>query len=141
MRPRSRCPLVVFIPGGTMRSVRSLRGAFGWALVVGLGCAVSVALGAVLSAPTNLVAQIVGNSVNLAGTPSVAGPVLAYKLEAGSAPGLVNVAPVSLGTSALRVRANQLDTGSGSADFRQAAVARDQRRVERLCQRDIRGLV
>ena len=82
-----------------MRSVRSLRSAYGWALAVCLLVAVSVSLGAVPSAPTNLAAQVVGNTVNLTWTASVAGPVLAYKLEAGSAPGLTNVATVILGNS------------------------------------------
>ena len=52
-------------------------------------------LGAVPSAPANLTAQVVLNSVSLTWTPA-SGEVLAYRLEAGSASGLSDIASTLL---------------------------------------------
>jgi hypothetical protein len=49
-----------------------------------------------LGAPTNLIAEVGGFSVGFGWSPP-AGPVMGYKLEAGSAPGLSNIASVVLG--------------------------------------------
>ena len=58
----------------------------------------AASLGAVPSAPTALTAQTAGNNVTLFWTPSSVGPVIAYKLEVGSAPGLSNLLTMMLGT-------------------------------------------
>ena len=109
-----------------MRSAVFARGA-GLALV--LAGAMTVSLDAVPSAPTNLVAQVVGNTVSLTWSPSAAGPVLGYRLEAGSTSGLSNLANgvigltpsftatlVPNGTYFVRVRAIGADGESGPSN-------------------------
>ena len=94
-----------------------------------LASATTISLGAVPSAPTNLVAQVVGSTVVLTWTPSAAGPVLGYRLEAGSASGLNNLANgvigptpsftatlVPNGTYFVRVRAIGADGESGPSN-------------------------
>src|SRR5262245_902948 len=58
-----------------------------------------VALGAVPSAPVSLAAQVTGSTVTLTWTPPAIGPVLAYRLEAGSASGLSNLANTIVGAT------------------------------------------
>jgi hypothetical protein len=88
-----------------------------------------VTTGAVPSAPSNLAAQVLGTTVTLTWTPSFLGPVLGYRLEAGSASGLSNLANTILGvipsltaaavpngTYFVRVRAIGVDGESGPSN-------------------------
>lgn len=77
-----------------MRSVVFARGVVVAAFVA---CPLLAVLGAVPSAPTGLGAQVAGSTVVLAWTPSAAGPVLGYRLEAGSGSGLSNLANAVIG--------------------------------------------
>jgi hypothetical protein len=69
--------------------------------VVGAVLVTVAVTGAVPSAPSNLAAQVVGATVTLSWTPPAVGPVIGYRLEAGSASGLSNLANTSLGVSPL----------------------------------------
>jgi hypothetical protein len=103
-----------------MRAGVVARGAHAIVLTIALASLLAVTAGAVPSAPTSLTAQVVGNAVTLTWT-APPGAVTGYKLEAGSAPGLSNlanlpVAPtpafsatgVANGTYYVRVRALDL---------------------------------
>jgi choice-of-anchor C domain-containing protein len=69
------------------------------ALVTMAAVAQVATLDAAPSAPGNLAAVVTGTTVALTWTPSAVGPVIGYRLEAGSASGLSNLASVVLATT------------------------------------------
>jgi predicted phage tail protein len=69
--------------------------------IAGVALALVTPLIAAPSAPTNLVAAVNGSTVTLTWTATAAGtPVIGYRLEAGTSPGLSNIASSLIGPSA-----------------------------------------
>jgi hypothetical protein len=79
-----------------MRAGVVARGAHAIVLTMAVVSLLAVTAGAIPSAPTNLTAQVVGNTVTLTWT-APPGAVSGYKLEAGSAAGLSNLANLPVG--------------------------------------------
>ncbi len=92
-------------------------------LCVGLLAALvggAINLAAVPAAPSNLTASVNGNTVGLSWT-APAGAILGYRLEAGSAPGLSNLASSILSSSATIFSAPNVPAGTYYARVRALA--------------------
>ena len=79
-----------------MRAGVVARGACAFALAICVALTSAVRTGAAPSAPANLTAQVVGNTVTLTWTP-LPGALAGYRLEAGSATTLSNLANLVVG--------------------------------------------